>query len=499
MHEQLPAPYHVNTWFFVCGPLAVNVFIMGLATNLYVFKRYNLAFDRVLDMQPDEVPTARGVFRTGLLLLFVQFLLFHIEVARRGDKFGVDEIRMEMILLGYVLVAAVLLLCPFDVLHYKFRMFVVRKVAHCLWPFQDYSLKIPTHATPFVEVFIADGMTSLSKFIQDLSIALMLLLMSSYNKPEDLKESYISKLKDSPLPYFAASTPYIIRATQCMISFRRTVSVDDRFLHLLNTMKYCSSLLVISVGAYPMLMGLARPKQNSFFLLCAVFNSLYSFIWDVVMDWGLGQPKLPRRIFFLRHQLTYRPQKIYYLIIVVDFALRIMWVTKWWDWMHRGVHFKLFLQIAEVVRRIIWNFVRVEWQCIKLDIIGSKKLSADALELEGMIEKMPLIAEDDLLDDAKTRMRLHSRSNLLSSENSCTKTRKALSPSNGRRLHLPVTKTAHDADIGLEKQAKHDETKLSAAITVASYSGKPQAMLVSGKKITVSTSSRKIRSESKQP
>eukprot|EP00644_Phytophthora_capsici_P012862 jgi/Phyca11/560523/estExt2_Genewise1.C_PHYCAscaffold_50225 len=138
-------------------------------------------------------------------------------------------------------------------------------------------------------------------------------------------------------------------------------------------MKYCSSLLVISVGAYPMLMGLARPEQSSFFLLCAVFNSLYSFLWDVVMDWGLGQPKLPRRVAFLRHQLTYRPRKIYYLVIVVDFVLRIMWVTKWWDWMHRGVHFKLISQVAEVVRRVIWNFVRVEWQCIKLDILATKK------------------------------------------------------------------------------------------------------------------------------
>lgn len=54
---------------------------------------------------------------------------------------------------------------------------------------------------------MADGMTSLSKFIQDLSVALMLLLMSLNSEPEDVRESYISKLKESPLPYFAASTP----------------------------------------------------------------------------------------------------------------------------------------------------------------------------------------------------------------------------------------------------------------------------------------------------
>ncbi|KAG7376123.1 protein-ER retention protein [Phytophthora pseudosyringae] len=509
--QQLPAPYQVHTWFFVCGPLAVNAFLLGLAANLHAFKKNNLAFDRVLDMRPDEVPTARGVLKTALCMILLQLLLFNGEAARRGGSFGVDETRMELLLLGYAAVASALLLCPLDVLHYKFRMFVLRKLARCFWPFQQFSFKLPTHATPFVEVFMADGMTSLSKFIQDLSVALLLLLLSFNSGPEDLRESYISKLKESPLPYFAASTPYIIRATQCLISFQRTPSVNDRFLHLLNTMKYCSSLLVISVGAYPMLMGLARPEQSSFFLLCAVFNSLYSFLWDVVMDWGLGQPKLPRRVAFLRHQLTYRPRKIYYAIIAVDFVLRIMWVAKWWDWMHRGVHFKLVSQLAEVVRRIIWNFVRVEWQCIKLDILGCKKLSADSSELEEIIEKMPLIQEDedDAHEDTKPRMRPLSRPNSFSAETSGTDTSSTLSQSpprdhNGGEPLLQVMRNAADTDsagphVALEGGAQQDEMIAPAAITVASYPGKLQAMLVSGGERSASTHLRRESSPNKAP
>ncbi|GMF37540.1 unnamed protein product [Phytophthora lilii] len=480
MEEQLPAPYHVNTWFFVCGPLAVNVFLLGLAANVHAFKRHNLAFDRVMDMRPDEVPTARGLLKTALCMLLLQLVMFNGEAARRGASFGVDETRMEMLLLGYVGVAAALLLCPLDVLHYNFRMFVLRKLARCFWPFQYFSLKLPANATPFVEVFMADGMTSLSKFVQDLSVALMLLVLSFNSEPEDLRESYISKLKESPLP----------------------------FLHLLNTMKYCSSLLVISVGAYPMLMGLARPEQSSFFLLCAVFNSLYSFLWDVVMDWGLGQPKLPRRVAFLRHQLTYRPRKIYYVIIAVDFVLRIMWVTKWWDWMHRGVHFKLVSQVAEVVRRIIWNFVRVEWQCIKLDILGSKKLSADSLELEEIIEKMPLMEEDeDPVEDTKARMRTLSRPNSFSADTSSTETSSTLSHSpprdnHGGELLLQAMRNATSADgktsnVEVKGSAQQDEMIAPGAITVASYPGKPQAMLVSGGDRTASTHLRRDSSPNK--
>lgn len=193
--------------------------------------------------------------------------------------------------------------------------------------------------------------------------------------------------------------PNSIRATQCLISFQRTSSVNDRFLHLLNTLKYCSSLLVIFVGAYPQIMGRAMPDKSSFFLLCAVFNSLYSFLWDVIMDWGLGQPNLPKRVRYLRHQLLYKPKKLYYVVIVVDFGLRILWVTKWWDWQHYGVDFKLVSQVAEVVRRVIWNNVRVEWQCIKNEILGTKKLSEDSMELQESLENTPLMAEDSSGED----------------------------------------------------------------------------------------------------
>ncbi|GMF33417.1 unnamed protein product [Phytophthora fragariaefolia] len=398
---------------------------------------------RVLDMRPDEAPTARGLLQTALAMGALQLLLFQGEAARRGDAFGVDETRMELLLLGYVGVAAALLLCPLDVLHYKFRLFVLRKLARCFWPFQQFSFKLPAHATPFVEVFIADGMTSLSKFIQDLSVALMLLLLALNSEPEDLREAYISKLKESPLP---------------------------------------------------------------FFLLCAVFNSLYSFLWDVVMDWGLGQPKLPRRVAFLRHQLTYRPRKIYYLIIAVDFVLRIMWVTKWWDWMHRGVHFKLVSQVAEVVRRIIWNFVRVEWQCIKLDILGTKKLSADSLELEEIVEKMPLMAEDEdeASEDTKPRMRPLSRPNSFSVDTSGTETSSTVSQSlprdsNGGELLLQAMRNAENSETGAPnvKAAPLDEIIAPAAITVASYPAKPQAMLISGGDHTASTHLRRDTSPNK--
>ncbi|KAF1783656.1 Inositol monophosphatase, metal-binding site [Phytophthora cactorum] len=455
----VPAQYHVSTWFFVCGPLAVNTFLLGLAANLHVFKKNNLAFDRVMDMRPDEIPTAGGVFKTGFFMCLLQFLLFNGEAARRGDAFGVDETRMEMLLLGY------------------FRMFVLRKLARCFWPFQQFSFKLPTHATPFIEVFMADGMTSLSKFIQDLSVALMLLVMSFTSEPEDLRESYISKLKESPLPYFAASTPYIDAVFNL-------VSTDTERERPVSSPAQHDEVLLESVGdlggSVPDADGAGTTRAEQLLLAVCGVQLAVLVPMGVVMDWGLGQPKLPRRVAFLRHQLIYRPRKIYYLVIVVDFVLRIMWVAKWWDWMHRGVHFKLVAQVAEVVRRIVWNFVRVEWQCIKLDILATKKLSADTVELDEMIEKVPLMQEhEDDLEDMKPRMRTLSRPNSFSAEASGTETSSTLSQSplhdnTDSELFLQV-----DAESSSGRDVQRDEMIAPAAITVASYPEKPQAMLVS--------------------
>ncbi|DAZ95970.1 TPA: hypothetical protein N0F65_009271 [Lagenidium giganteum] len=389
----------VNPWFFMCGPLAANAFLLGAACNLYLFQRHDLAIDKVFDMRQHEIPTAKGVAGFAGVLFLVQMAVFGAAAHRRGDQFGQDEVRMELLLVLYCVLAALLLFCPFDVLHRPCRMFIIRKLGRCLWPFQyAFSLQLPPSATPFVEVFLADGLTSLSKFIQDAAVAFMLLCLSFTQELEELRGSYVTKMKHSPLPYFAASVPYIIRATQCLISFKRTTNSNDRFLHLLNTLKYCSSLLVISVGAYPQVMGVGSghsKDQSTFFLFCAVFNSMYSFMWDVIMDWGLGQPSLPKRVRFLRHQLLYSPATIYYVVIAIDFSLRILWVTKWWDWRQYGVDFKMLSQLAEVCRRCMWNCVRVEWQCIKLEILGSKKLSEDSMELEQSMENMPLMDDDD--------------------------------------------------------------------------------------------------------
>jgi hypothetical protein len=132
-----------------------------------------------------------------------------------------------------------------------------------------------------------------------------------------------------------------------------------------------------------------------FRLLAAVINSLYSFWWDVTNDWGLELLKynlwaggkqtfsprpltlrpastmsLPRHKynkpypFGLRPILLF-PLSVYPLVVFLNLILRLTWSIKLSSHLHSrsdGGELIFWLEVAEVVRRWMWVFVRVEWE-----------------------------------------------------------------------------------------------------------------------------------------
>jgi hypothetical protein len=92
-----------------------------------------------------------------------------------------------------------------------------------------------------------------------------------------------------------------------------------------------------------------------------VSSSLYSFFWDVYMDWGLGRPKFQ----FLGPRLMYPSRSSYYATIGVDLVLRFAWVLTLVP-PNSGARFALpqyltaVSMMMELFRRTIWGFLRLE-------------------------------------------------------------------------------------------------------------------------------------------
>ena len=92
-----------------------------------------------------------------------------------------------------------------------------------------------------------------------------------------------------------------------------------------------------------------------------IASSLYSYFWDVYMDWGLGRKEYA----FLGSRLMFPKRSYYYLVMAADFFLRFMWVTTLIP-PQSGAAFEipnyltLVTMAMELFRRTIWGFFRME-------------------------------------------------------------------------------------------------------------------------------------------
>ena len=98
------------------------------------------------------------------------------------------------------------------------------------------------------------------------------------------------------IPSIAASLPYLIRARQCIVmhSIGRIKNDPNRYQHMLNAIKYSTSLWPLIVSAYQKVVVTEEEKARMETLLIILFaiNSTYSLAWDIVMDWGMMQNPL---------------------------------------------------------------------------------------------------------------------------------------------------------------------------------------------------------------
>lgn len=177
---------------------------------------------------------------------------------------------------------------------------------------------------------------------------------------------------------------------------------------------------------------------------------MYSFWWDVTNDWGFDllqftpksrrprQPSLPRALvlpamqerdqsitsprnsttstspspssppvlphahshpvrvhpYGLRPRLLY-PLPVYPLALFINLVLRLTWSIKLSTHLHakaqgEGSFFIFWIEVAELVRRWVWVFIRVEWEIVKRDQEGAKY--TDHSDVEADPESIELLS-----------------------------------------------------------------------------------------------------------
>jgi len=216
----------------------------------------------------------------------------------------------------------------------------------------------PGNVITFPEILIADACTSLSKVFKDFGISLFAIY--AYFTEQNILEYHNSSMIMVAL---FASWPFWIRVRQCLIQLDSCPDTIAKIPVYLNILKYISAFPPIWLTAAASL-GYQHPHFAEYIMVAAIINSTYSFLWDVIMDWGLMT--ITREGKILRRQRTYYPIPFYILAVILNLCLRFSWTMNRLPRMHmlHSSIIVLVIELGEIVRRAIWNLFRIEWEII---------------------------------------------------------------------------------------------------------------------------------------
>lgn len=233
------------------------------------------------------------------------------------------------------------------------------------------------------DILISDSLMSYSKVINDFGLFIWIY--------------YINDKYNPTVELIILAIPTFIRLKQCWYEFRLTQQKQ----HLFNLCKYFSGLLPLLVNYVIKLTILSQPANlidklhhlNRWWTIFSLINSSYSFFWDIKMDWGFHffDKLFKRSSKFLvtrpRNKLVYGNELIYYIVILIDFLLRFLWILKFFIiseeeskgqltylnifstflFGYDAYSFGYFLiELFEILRRWMWCFIKLENDWIKI-------------------------------------------------------------------------------------------------------------------------------------
>ncbi|RKP11903.1 EXS family-domain-containing protein, partial [Piptocephalis cylindrospora] len=223
-------------------------------------------------------------------------------------------------------------------------------------------------AVALSDVLTADILTSFAKVFGDLAVTvchIFFLSSSGLSSPGDVLGDLGTCANNLFGPILTA-LPYGFRLRQCLAEYSQTNDPTARSRHLANAVKYASAFPVIFLSAAQ---HLRNTQHVSGFVFVAI-NSVYSFWWDVKVDWALSfsASPTPAPIFaspsssLLRPNLHFREPMIYYAAVLFDLLLRLTWSLK------LSPHLRLdqltaggfIMEALEIFRRWVWVYFRLE-------------------------------------------------------------------------------------------------------------------------------------------
>ena len=103
-----------------------------------------------------------------------------------------------------------------------------------------------------------------------------------------------------------------------------------------------------------------QTRFQASFITFALLNAIYTSVWDLIMDWSLGNPYAKNPM--LRDVLAFRRVWVYYAAMLLDVLVRFNWIfyAVFIKNIQQSALLSFLVSFSEVCRRGVWSIFRVE-------------------------------------------------------------------------------------------------------------------------------------------
>ncbi|WMV17402.1 hypothetical protein MTR67_010787 [Solanum verrucosum] len=316
------------------------------AGNVYYWKRFRVNYPFIFGFKQGTALGYRQVLllASGLSFLALAAALSHLDMDM-DPKTRKFETLTELIPLTLVIVLIIIIFCPLNIIYRSSRFFLLRTAWHCLCA--------PLYKVTLPDFILADQLTSQVQAIRSLQFYVCYYVWGNFKtRSNKCQDSNVYKM----LYIVVAIIPFWSRFIQCL---RRLFEEKDS-MQGLNGLKYFSTIVALVMRT------LYSQKGGTFWKVMAASTSGVTTVantyWDLVIDWGLLQRNSKNP--WLRDKLLVPHKIVYFVAIVLDIILRLVWMQLVLDIKELSfLHEKAFLAVVaclEILRRGIWNFFRLE-------------------------------------------------------------------------------------------------------------------------------------------
>ena len=363
-------PYLVQ-WgevYFCYRALGLPIIMLWMwALNLYVWRKFRINYPLIFNFNLRKHTSFVTLFVFASFFTVLWLLSANLYVFQSYNHPQSNPHLQPLYLL-------LLMLTCFTIFQFRNDFWLAKSLANIF--LQAWS---PFKAVNFRDFFLTDQLTSMAIMIVDIEFAFCYYLGDAWTGE--------SVCVDSINPYLQpllSMLPFFWRFSQCIGRYRGTSEKK----HLINAGKYFTGLLVgtfnfirLRIDGHQVVFG--------FWIFLSICATLYSYSWDLKMDWSLLQfsdqdsspldPDLVRKgatleLYFqeskesvptgLRPVLLYRPFFVYYFAIISNLVFRFGWVVTLspgsLGLTNAGETIITAAATTEIYRRAQWNIFRVE-------------------------------------------------------------------------------------------------------------------------------------------